>query len=289
MCLVSVRVVGLLTRVSEDDVMRDKSGVNVRKILFSGMVLLALGMAAPAPASAAPITGVLNITGSVIAGSATIDWYNPALGGFGLFSTTAPGTEYFSTIVNPASPPGAAYFGTAIDLSAPPVPVNDFLRNFMAADPKYNDLAFDLDAFLFPVAPPCDPTHVYAVNESCSLGLFTLTQGSAAVEARLEIAGSFEDPTFGDDGSLNRATGIYTSQGALVICDDPACNIHLGVASTIQQVVVVIDRGDYITASYSGAYNATAVPEPATLLTFGLGTAALGVHRRRRAKKLSKG
>jgi hypothetical protein len=268
--------------------MRDKSGVSVKTILFSVMVLLALGMAAPAPASAAPITGVLNITGSVIAGSATIDWYNPVLGGFGFFSTVNPGTEYFSTIVNPAAPPGAAYFGSAIDLSAPPVPVNDFLHSFVTADPKYSDLAFDLDGFFFPVAPPCDPTHVYAVNESCSLGLFTLTQGSAAVEARLEIFGSFEDPTFGDNGSLNHATGIYTSQGALVICDDASCTIHLGVASTIQQVVAVIDRGDYITASYSGAYTANAVPEPATLLTFGLGTAALAVHRRRRAKKQAK-
>jgi hypothetical protein len=282
-----MRVVGFLHGFSEDDVMRDKSGVTVKKILFSVMVLLVLGMA-PAPASAAPITGVLNITGSVIAGAATIDWFNPALGGFGLFSTQSPGTEYFSTIFNPASPPGTAYIGTANDLSGAPVPVNDFLRNFVTADPKYNDLAFDLDAFFFPTAPPCDPTHVYAVNESCSLGLFTLTQGSAAVVAWLEFSGCFEDPTFGDDGSQNRATGIYTTQGALVICDDPSCTVRLGVASTIQQVVTVIDRGDYINASYSGAYNANAVPEPATLLTFGLGTAALGIHRRRRAKKQSK-
>jgi hypothetical protein len=160
--------------------------------------------------------------------------------------------------------------------------VDNFLYNFVTTDPKYSDLAFDLDGFIAPVAPPCLPDHDYAVNESCSLGLFTLTQGSSGVDVRLEIFGSFEDPTFGDNGSPNIAIGRYTSQSPMLVNETGA------TVFTIRQVVDVIDAGQHINTSYSASFVATAVPEPATLLTFGLGTAALAVHRRRRAKKNQK-
>ncbi len=251
--------------------MRDKSGVNVKKIVLSLMVLLALATAAPV--TAAPITGVLNITGSVIVSAANIDWY-PVVGPpSGTFTTKAPGTEYFSGIVSadPFMPNG----GQSLDLgpAAPPLP--GFLRTFVGATlpAEYSDLSFDLSAILTPAAPACIAGHDYAPTESCTLGVFLLSQGLTGVVVKMEVAGKFIDVTFGDPGTMNTATGIYTAQLTDTDLD------------TIREVVARIDSGGSINTSYSATYTANAVPEPATLLTFGLGTAALAAHRRRRAKK----
>lgn len=255
--------------------MRDKSGVDVKKILFSVIVLLALGMAAPV--AAAPITGILNITGSVIVSSTNIDWYPMVGPPSGTFTTKAPGTEYFSGIVsaNPLTPNG----GQSIDLgpAAPPIP--GFLNTFVGTTlpSQYVDLSFNLDAIIPPTSPPCQDNVSYAPGTSCTYGVFLLTQGQTGVIVKMEVAGRFVDPTFGDPGTLNTATGIYTAQ-----LTDAALD-------TIREVVTLINQGGKIDTSYSATYTATAVPEPATLLTFGLGTAALAAHRRRRAKKQAKG
>jgi hypothetical protein len=254
--------------------MRDKSGVNVKKILLSVLVLLALGTAAPV--TAAPITGILNITGSVIVSAANIDWYPPTGSLPGTFTTKSPGTEYFSTIVGaPLTPNG----GSSLDLgpAAPPLPgfLNTFVGTTLPAE--YVDLSFDLDAIIIPGSPACLDSTDYAAGTSCTYGVFLLTQGDSGVVVKMEVAGRFVDVTFGDPGTLNRATGIYTAQ-----LTEPAIN-------TIREVVTLINGGGSIDTSYSATYTASAVPEPATLLTFGLGTAALAAHRRRRAKKESKG
>jgi len=239
------------------------------------MVLLALGTAVPV--AAAPITGVLNITGSVIVSATNIDWY-PVVGPVsGTFTTKAPGSEYFSGIVsaNPLQPNG----GQSLDLGPAVPPLAGFLNNFVGATlpAQYSDLSFNLDTIITPTSPPCQDNVDYAAGTSCTYGIFLLTQGQTGVVVKMEVAGRFVDVTFGDPGTLNTATGIYTAQ-----LTDTAFD-------TIREIVTLINSGGSIDTSYSATYTATAVPEPATLLTFGLGTAALAAHRRRKAKKESKG
>jgi hypothetical protein len=263
--------------------MRDKSGVNVKTILFSVMVLLALGMAAPAPVAAAPITGILNITGSVIVSAANIDWYPPTGPLNGTFTTKSPGTNYFSGLFSAV--PESPYAGSSLDLNAPPGPVPGFLSNFhgVGMPAEYTDLSFNLSNIVMPTSPACLDNTDYAAGQSCTFGVFLLTQGNTGVVVKLEVAGHFVDLTFGDNGTLNNATGIYTTQGDLLVRETGM------TVNTIRQVVDAINRQQHIDSSYSASYSANAVPEPATLLTFGLGTAALAVHRRRRAKKQAKG
>jgi len=106
--------------------------------------------------------------------------------------------------------------------------------------------------------------------------VFLLTQGQTGVTVKLEVFGSFVDLSYGDDGSLNDATGLYSTT-----LNQPQWN-------TIREVVDFINGGGTIDTGYTAEFTANAVPEPATLLTFGLGTAALAAHRRRRAKKSTK-
>ena len=83
----------------------------------------------------------------------------------------------------------------------------------------------------------------------------------------MDITGSFVDPSLGAD---TPATGVYTTQV---------------VGQGINDILEIFgpNGAGQFSADYSAQF--TAVPEPATLLTFGAGTALLAAHRRRRAKK----
>jgi PEP-CTERM motif len=170
-------------------------------------------------------------------------------------------------------------YGSAIDLGAPPIVgfLSGFSENPDVAS-EYDDLTFDLLSIVAPSVAACDDTLHYAINSQCALGPFTLAQTADGVSIRMDITGQFVDPTY-LDGAITSATGIYTAQRA---------------DSTIDAMLdlIVLSGG---TATFENSYSAqiTAipptprgeVPEPATLLTFGAGTALLAAHRRRRAKK----
>ena len=66
------------------------------------------------PASAAPITGILNITGAASVTATTIDWV-PLGTGEGRFDITFPGTGYFTNIYLPVSGDNT---GDSLDLPA---------------------------------------------------------------------------------------------------------------------------------------------------------------------------
>ena len=82
----------------------------------------------------------------------------------------------------------------------------------------------------------------------------------------MDITGQFDDPSL---GAVTPAIGVYTAQSTNSV------NFILNAFAANPA------------ASFTNSYSATitAVPEPATLLTFGAGTALLAAHRRRRAKK----
>jgi hypothetical protein len=244
----------------------DMTGAAMKKIVTIALVVFGLA----APMSAAPITGKLNFTGSVRVSSSEIDWL-PLNTGEGVIFTTAPGTEYFSAIYD--STFTTPYEGDSIDLSGQSLPLAEFLNDFeenpIEVPSEYDNLSFTLTEIVAPTAPPC--TGGEGINVDCSLGVFTLKQTEEGVAVNFSVEGFFVDPQFTDP---NFASGVYTTQ---LIGDEE---------DTIAEIIAILDNPTgSITSSFSATYTASAIPEPATLLTFGAGSVLLAAHRRRRAKK----
>lgn len=235
---------------------------------------LALGLALPA--SAAPITGVLNILGSATVTADSIDWA-PDGGATGIFVLSADSEAYFDGIEIPFP----INTGESLDLPAGAFPVANFLSNFNTPNAEFDDLSFTLEGFEIPAVGVCgtadsSPSGILGdeTGETCVVfagSPFSLTVGAnpATTDVGFNVFGSFVDLTYGDDGSLNNAIGLYTTN----ISD-----------MTPLQIQATILGGGSVEASYSAEYNATAVdvPEPFSLSLTGFGLAALGYRLRRR-------
>src|SRR5215470_227473 len=98
------------------------------------------------PAAASPISGEMNIAGSLTATSTSLNFLNGTSDGTGGFVTLQGGTGYFNTIAstNLASP----YVGAAKNLTGTPSNVTDFLSGFTA--PGYSGLSIDLNQVVAP-------------------------------------------------------------------------------------------------------------------------------------------
>src|SRR5687767_15555349 len=157
---------------------RRREGTLMRwKTIVCGSAL-ALGLVA-APASAAAITGVLNITGSATVTAAVIDW-TPDGTGEGIAVVVAGSEGYFDGIEIPF-PLNTV---DTLDLPAGPFPVANFLHNFQDPYAEYNDLSFTLEGFVFPVVPVCGAGVGDDPGESCVAfagSPFTLTMGDNRV------------------------------------------------------------------------------------------------------------
>ena len=253
-------------------------------------VALALGMAVPA--SAAPINGSLQITGSVAISITNMDWRPPVDGGYGTFVTVTPATGYFATghpggIVSPN--PLAPFGGNSLDLTLGPSgggythvdigPTNvpNFLNTFTA--PGYGSLFFDLTRVVAPSAPLCTGAEV--ANDVCSVTAFTITVNpdGKSLTVAMSVEGFFEDPTIANSRAFY--SGRYTTQVGLT-----TQQIEDILTKNLQDPSCVAGDTGNICASYSANFNAiTGVPEPATMLTFGAGTALMAYRRRRAAAK----
>ena len=238
------------------------TGAKMKRL--AGIICVVLGFAASA--SAASIVGTLNISGSVTVTSNQI-LFEDQDGVPGLFIVGDNNTGYFAGM-----PTGLdAEYGSALDLTAPQQSQVGFLQDFNEqpeVPSEYDDLTFNLEDIIEPAAAPCDPTVTYTNGAECSLGVFLLKQTTGGnLTISMDITGSFVDPSL---GANTPATGIYTTQV-----------VNAGI-NTILDIFGPEGAGQF-SADYSAQF--TAVPEPATLLTFGAGTALLAAHRRRRAKK----
>lgn len=264
--------------------------MNMRGLLFGSLVTALVGAASPA--SAVELVGSMNITGTVEVTATSISWFpNSDLDNDGVATLTGPSSGYFhnpgnggAPIYVPESGDGGPTTASILNLNfgiTPPgvlVSVPNFLTGFADSNagapnnfnPEYSDLTFELTMIQIPnpVLGACVDNAVYLTGQSCRLGVFLLTQNDGSVTASLNILGIFEDPSLGIE-SLT-ATGRFSTQSVAGF-------------TTIDQLGDHLSAGNSVRTSYSAEFVAPTVPEPATLITFGVGS-LLAARARRRKK-----
>jgi len=274
--------------------------MNWRLKLAVGFVAV-LGLASTA--SAAPLTGHVNITGNVAVSITDLDFRPPTNNGIpcaipgegcGLFTIPGGSGSTTGSFIGSESgglcPPTGCQGGQILDLTLAatagyqhvnimPVPSNvpNFLSNFSA--PGFGTFHFDLTEVEAPAGPPCVGGET--AGTVCSVTAFTVTvlPGGNNVGIAMNVAGYFQ--VGADVTTKNFFTGRFTTQ----------------VGHSTQEIEDILVKGlqdnacapgdtGKICASYSANFDSVAaVPEPATMLTFGAGTALMAAYRRRRAAK----
>lgn len=222
--------------------------------------VLALGcFLAVSHLSATAITGTANVAGNVVV-NATSATFNAALtvppGGMetGAFAGLTGGT-YNTTTLTGVGPTSVAPFITFSGGVATPV-------------------IFDLTTIVagFGSAANCTATEATVGAECTPIGSpFTLIQATDnSVDISLTLLGNAFTGTSGSGTSS--VVDAYTTQVTL--------------DGTIGGILTDIGKGGSIDQSYSATLTATSVPEPASVLIFGMGLLGVGMVSRRRGAKL---
>jgi len=241
---------------------------NLKKALFSALAVVSLAIL-PTTAQAVPIAGDLTLAGAVTVTATDINFLE-SFGSNEFIVIPDPGpADYFTFL--------SGTFGDALDLNylAQPVGPGGFtpLQNFLTfdADPG---LSFTLEAIA-----ACDPATCFFPGTPFNIfQTFNDTTGDFDTTVQMALRGTVQDTTGPNGtGEISTFAASYTAtfQG-----------------QTIAEVMADFNADNQIDAPYSAEITAqivpTAIPEPATLLTFGAGTALLAAHRRRRAKQNKK-
>ena len=232
----------------------------MKKALLTAMAVASLAIL-PATAQAVPIAGDLNLSGRVTVDATTIDWLE--LGGFLTDNEfiVLDGTGYFNSL--DVTPGDALDLNSAIHPVGTPFSLPNFLK--FDADPG---LSFELQFIA-----ECDPATCLFPGTPFNAYQQTV-DGIVRTTVELAMRGQVTD----SDNPGESAAWIGTWSNAFI-----------GVTIADLQAASGPNGPGEITAPYAAditvTTNVTEVPEPATLLTFGAGTALLAAHRRRRAKK----
>lgn len=246
--------------------------MNLKGIVCGGLLTVAL----VAPASADPISGVMNITGSADVTKTTINWnFGDPTGHegatdavYGTFDLVSSGSGYFVDIWKPISG-----INTGLSEDLPPGGGANFLSDFETPFAQYDDLSFTLTSLGVFNEPVC--TGAEQVGDSCIAFVgspFLLTRTNAGTSVEFDVFGFFIDLTYGDDGSWNTAKGVYTAPN---------------VSGTPKEVSDIINAGGTINSSYAAQYTVTAIPEPMSLTLLGSGLLGIGLKARRRRQSQS--
>jgi hypothetical protein len=240
----------------------------LKKAIFSALAVVSLAIL-PTTAQAVPIAGDLTLAGAVTVTATDINFLE-SFGSNEFIVIPDPGpADYFTFL--------SGTFGDALDLNylAQPVGPGGFtpLQNFLTfdADPG---LSFTLEAIA-----ACDPATCFFPGTPFNIfQTFNDTTGDFDTTVQMALRGTVQDTTGPNGtGEISTFAASYTAtfQG-----------------QTIAEVMADFNADNQIDAPYSAEITAqivpTAIPEPATLLTFGAGTALLAAHRRRRAKQNKK-
>lgn len=241
----------------------------MKKALIAAMAVATLAIL-PATAQAVPIVGTLDLTGAVRVTANGIDWLPPFGEGFGLAVVQPTSTGYFE--------PLAGEFAVEMDLIGVPVGVQlgtgiSGFETFLPDSPLPG-LNFILDMILSCGQASLDPA------DECAAGLdspFRFDQDTEGTTVIINFRGRVVDPIGApDEISTFNAKFDATFTGL-----------------TPEQILGALEDQGFIDSPYSARkitvdMPTQEVPEPATMLTFGAGTALLAAHRRRRAKKAAK-
>jgi len=208
---------------------------------------------------AAPVTGDLDISGSVRIGSDFAD-FTPLGGGTGDFNVEPTSTGTFAGLVIPVTEND----GTIKDLTAAiaPVGVPFSLPNFLTfvADPT---LTFEL-TFIVPGAfPGCAPG-----VPACSVNQFNLIDTGSSTVANFNVRGNIYD-----DGQLvSMYQGSFSQSFA---------------GQSIADILGTVASQGFIDSAFEANFVVTAVPEPGSMSLFAIGGMLAGVASYLRKKKLN--
>lgn len=242
---------------------------NLKKALFSALAVVSLAIL-PTTAQAVPIAGDLTLAGAVTVTATDINFLDSFGAGNEFIVIPDPGPADYFTLL-------AGTFGDALDLNYLAQPVGP-----AGFPPLANFLTFDADpglSFTLEAIAACDPATCFFPGTPFNIfQTFNDTTGDFDTTVQMALRGTVQDTTGPNGtGEISTFAASYTAtfQG-----------------QTIAEVMADFNADNQIDAPYSAEITAqivpTAIPEPATLLTFGAGTALLAAHRRRRAKQNKK-
>ena len=237
---------------------------NMKKAIFLAIAVASLAIL-PATAQAVPIVGTLDLTGGVRVTATAIDWL-PAGGGTGLALIGDTSDGYFEVL--------GGFHATELDLAGVPVGVQlgPGLPGFETfPDTPLPGLNFILDIILSCGQASLDP------EDECVAGTespFRFDQDTEGTTVVINFRGRVIDP-IGAPGEESTFSAKFDAT-------------FTGL--TPEEIIGALEAQGFIDSPYSARkitvdIPTQAIPEPATLLTFGAGTALLAEHRRRRAKK----
>jgi hypothetical protein len=242
--------------------------LTMKKAIFTAIAVATLAIL-PATAQAVPIVGSIDLVGGVRITGESIDWLTDGEpGGTTGDAIVLASDGYFDGL-------GFGSGATELDLSGIPIGVSgQFIPGFETFEdmPGVN---FILDTIL-----SCGQTSFNPAVE-CILGT--------------ESAFSFVEDTRGTVVVMNFNGFVIDSDNpdplAFATFDAKFSATFLG--QTPLDILIAFAENGFVDAPYSAQkltaeVPITEVPEPATMLTFGAGTALLAAHRRRRAKKAAK-
>jgi len=238
----------------------------MKKGIFTALAVASLAIL-PATAQAVPIVGTLDLTGAVRVTPDAIDWLPQGLG-FGVARVEATSNGYFTPLANSLA--------HEMDLVGIPVGVQlgAGIPGFETfAETPLPGLNFILDMIVSCGQASLNPAVECAAGEASPFRFDQDTEGTTII---INFRGRVVDP-IGAPGELSTFTAKFdatftgmTPQDILnaFVANGEIFTVYSARKVTVQQVQTV--------------------PEPATMLTFGAGTALLAAHRRRRAKKAAK-
>jgi hypothetical protein len=272
-------------------------------VVLGSSVVALLGLAVPSNSSAAAITGHIGFSGGIVydtrppagAGLATLDFYDDdgiaadTTAGDGQTTKVGGTSGYFASvgvngiqngtlatirdITNDATddppsmlvPAGVSFF---------PVGLPNFLSAF--TDPDGAGLHFDITELQLQQGPAC--TGSEGVGDTCVEGPFRISQTLNGLDINFDMLGFFRN---GAD------EGYYQGKFGIVMDGMTFAELFNRLDNTGEDIACGVDNLE-VACTFSANFDPAAIPEPASLLTFGAGAAVLAALRRRRSAKAIK-